>query len=49
MGRVDSLEKLLILGKTEDWRRRGRQDEAVGWHHLVSEPEFEQTPGDSEG
>ena len=25
MGRVDSLEKLLILEKTEDWRRRGWQ------------------------
>ena len=25
MGRVDSLEKTLILGRTGDWRRRGRQ------------------------
>ena len=23
MGRVDSLEKTLMLGKTEGWRRRG--------------------------
>ena len=25
MGRVNSLEKILMLGKTEDERRRGRQ------------------------
>ena len=25
MGRTDSLEKILMLGKTEGWRRRGRQ------------------------
>ena len=25
MGRTDSFEKTLILGKIEDWRRRGRQ------------------------
>ena len=25
MGRVDSLEKSLMLGKIEDWRRRGQQ------------------------
>ena len=34
MGRVDSVEKkTLMLGRTEDRRRRGRQDEMVGWHH----------------
>ena len=33
MGRVDSLEKTLMLGKIEGWRRRGRQDEMLGWHH----------------
>ena len=31
--RTDSLEKTLMLGKTEGRRRRGRQDEMVGWHH----------------
>ena len=32
--RVDSLGKnALMLGKTEGRRRRGRQDEMVGWHH----------------
>ena len=33
MPRTDSLEKALMLGKTEGRRRRGRQDEMVGWHH----------------
>ena len=33
MQRTDSLEKTLMLGKVEDGRRRGRQDEMVGWHH----------------
>ena len=35
MGRADSLEKTLILGKIEG-RRRGRQDELVGWHHQLN-------------
>ena len=25
------------------------EDEMVGWHHQLDGPEFEQTPGDSEG
>ena len=33
MRRADSLEKALMLGKIEDGRRRGQQDEMVGWHH----------------
>ena len=33
MWRADSLEKTLMLGKTEGRRRRGWQDEIVGWHH----------------
>ena len=33
MQRADSLEKTLMLGKIEGRRRRGRQDEMVGWHH----------------
>ena len=32
MRRTDSLEKTLMLGKIEG-RRRGQQDEMVGWHH----------------
>ena len=33
MRRADSLEKTLMLGKIEGGRRRGRQEEMVGWHH----------------
>ena len=47
--RADSLEKTLMLGKTEDRRRRRRQWMRVWWHHWLDEHEFEQTPGDSEG
>ena len=32
--RVHSLEKILMLGKIEG-RRRGRQDDMVGWHHQL--------------
>jgi len=50
MSRTNSLEKTLILGKTEGRRRRGMiEDEMVGWHHRLNGHEFEQTPGDSEG
>ena len=48
MQRADLL-KTLMLGKIEGRRRRGRQDEMVGWHHQLNRHEFEQTPGDSEG
>ena len=48
MQRADSLEKTLMLGKTEGRRRRGQQDEMVGWHHGLHGHEFEQTPGDGE-
>ena len=34
MGRTDSLEKTLMLGKIEVGRRKGTtEDEMVGWHH----------------
>ena len=42
--RVDSLGKTLMLGKIEG-RRRGRQDEMVGWHHQLNGLEFGWTPG----
>ena len=35
MWRADSFEKTLMLGKTEHRRRRGREDEMVGWHHRL--------------
>ena len=33
--RADSLEKTLMLGKTEGRRRRKQQDKMVGWHHRL--------------
>ena len=47
--RADSMEKTLMLGKTEGRRRRGRQDELVREHHQLNGHEFEETPGDTEG
>ena len=41
MWRADSFEKTLILGNIEGRRRRGRQDQMVGWHYQLNEPEFE--------
>ena len=35
MQRADSLEKILMLGKTEGWRRRGRQK--MGWLDGITE------------
>ena len=48
--RADSLEKTLMLGKTEG-RRRGQEDEMVGWHHGLNGHEFEQAleVGDGQG
>ena len=45
MRRTDSFEKILILGKIEGRRRRGQEDEMVGWHHQLDGHEFEQTLG----
>ena len=40
--RTDSLEKILMLGKIEERRRRGAtEDEMVGWHHRLDGREFE--------
>ena len=49
MRRADSLEKTLTLGKIEGRRRKGTEDDLIGWHHRHSGHEFEQTLGDSEG
>ena len=35
MRRHDSFEKTLMLGTIEGRKRRGRQDEMVGWHHRL--------------
>ena len=49
MQRADSLEKTLMLGKTEGKGEEGSEDETVRWHHQLNGCESEQTPGDSEG
>ena len=49
MRRANSLEKTLMLGKIEGRKRRGTEDEMVGWHHQLNGYESEQTLGDSEG
>ena len=49
MRRTDWLEKTLMLGRIEGRRRKGRQDEMVGWYHWFNGHEFEQAPGDGEG
>ena len=48
MRRADSFEKTLMLGKIEG-RRRGRQDEMVGWHHRHNGHGFGWTPGIGDG
>ena len=49
--RAGSLEKTLMLGKSEGRRKRGwtTEDEMVGWHHRLDGLGFEQTLGDDEG
>ena len=47
MQRTDSLEKILMLGKTEGRGRREQQ--RMRWLDGISGHEFELTPGDSEG
>ena len=49
MWRTDPLENTLMLGKIEDRRRRGQQDEMVGWHHWLNGHEFEWIPGVGDG
>ena len=44
MWRVNSFKKTLMLGKIEG-RRRGWQNEMVGWHHQLNEHGFRWTPG----
>ena len=50
MGRTDSLEKTLMMGKIEGRRRKGMtEDEMVGWSHQFNGHEFEETWGNSGG
>ena len=41
MQRADSLEKTLMLEKTEGKRRGATEHEMVGWHHQLNGHEFE--------
>ena len=44
MGRTDSFEKILMLGKIEGRRRMGKTEdviEMVAWHHRFNRHEFE--------
>ena len=47
MRRADSLEKTLMLGKTEGRRRRGQQ--RMKWHHRLNGHGFEQALGVGDG
>ena len=47
--RANSFEKTLMLGNIEGGRRRGRQDEMVGWHHWLKEYELEPASGVGDG
>ena len=49
MRRADSFEKTLMLGKIGGRRRRGQQDEMVGWHHRLNGHGFGWTPGVGDG
>ena len=42
---TESLEKTLMLGKSEGRRRRGQKDEMIVYHHWLNGHEFEQAPG----
>ena len=47
--RTYSLEKTLMLGKIEGRKKRGQQEEMVGWHHQLNGHEFEHAPEDGKG
>ena len=40
MQKADSFEKTLMLGKIEGRKRRGTEDEMIGWHHQLNGHEF---------
>ena len=47
--KASSLEKALLLGKTEGRMRREQQDEMVEWHHWLDGHESEQALGVGDG
>ena len=42
------IRKTLMLGTIEGRRRKGRQDEMVGWHHRLNGHQFKQALGDGD-
>ena len=48
MQRADSLEKTLMLGKTEEKQKGATEDEIVRQHHQFNGHEFEQTLQENE-
>ena len=49
MGRTDSFEKTLMLGKVEAEGERTTENEMIGWHHQLNRLEFEQALGVGDG
>ena len=49
MQRTDSLEKTLMLGKTEGRRRRDDRGWDGWWHHRLDVHDFDQAPGVGDG
>ena len=48
--RKDSVEKYLMVGKTEGGRRGQQRRRGLdGWHHQLNRHEFEQVPGVGDG
>ena len=48
MRRTDSLEKTLIWERLKE-EKGTTEGEMAGWHHQLDQPEFEGTPGVSDG
>ena len=49
MGRADSMEKTLMLGKTGQEEKGTTEDEMAGWHHRLDGHGFGWTPGVGDG
>ena len=49
MGRADSLEKTLMLGKIEEEEKGTTEDEMVVWNHRFNGHGFGWTPGVGDG
>ena len=49
MGRTDSFEKTLMLGKIEGGGKGMTEDDMVGWHHQLNGHEFESSLGVGNG